>query len=80
MYGIGEFLPKATAECKLKMLGHQAKNHANKSKKPMKEIIDMLTFGEWFLIHFRMAYLKSIAETILGIYCVREVHRSQTTI
>ena len=49
MYGIGEFLPKATAECKLKVLGHQEKNHANKSKKPMKEIIDMLTFGEWFV-------------------------------
>lgn len=41
---------------------HQAKNHANKSKKPMKEIIDMLTFGEWFLIRFRMAYLEAIAD------------------
>ena len=28
----------------------------------MKEIIDMLTFGEWFLTLFRMAYLKSIAD------------------
>ena len=41
-------------------ISQQFKYHLNKSKKPMKEIINMLTSGESFLIPFGMAYLKVI--------------------
>ena len=38
------------------------KNYVNKRKQSMEEIIDMLAFGEAFLVCLGMAYLEGIAD------------------
>lgn len=51
------------------------KNHVNKHKKTMEEIIDILAFVEAFLVCFGMAYLKAIANTrqFLGLLLYHQV-------
>ena len=57
----------------------RSKNHVNKRKQTMEEIIDMLALGEAFLVCLGMAYLEAIADArqFRGflLQCVSEFRR-----